>query len=145
MESLNKSKYWDNTIVLVVADNGFHLGEKKHFTKYALWEKTTHVLCMWKVPEITNPNTLCQRPVNLLDIYPTLNELCNIPSPVQNLDGHSIVPLLKNPDSKWKYPSVTTYLKDNYAIRDELYRYIQYNDGTYPPHQPPPRTAGFCR
>lgn len=130
IEALDNSKYRDNTIVVVMADNGFHMGEKKHFTKYALWEKTTHELYMWRVPGITKPNTVCQRTVNLLDIYPTLNELCKLPAPVQNLDGRSIIPLLKNPDSKWEYPSVTTYLKDNYAVRNERYRYIQYNDGT---------------
>lgn len=130
IDALEQSKYRDNTIVVVVADNGFHMGEKKHFTKYALWEKTTHILSMWRVPGMTKPNTICQRPINLLDIYPTLNELCGLGAPVQDLDGHDIVPLLKNPDSDWKYPSVTTYLKDNYAVRDERYRYIQYNDGS---------------
>jgi arylsulfatase A-like enzyme len=130
LDVLENSKYRDNTIVVVVADNGFHMGEKKHFAKYALWEKTTHILSIWRVPGMTKPNTICQRPVNLLDIYPTLNELCGLGAPVQDLDGHDIVPLLKNPDSEWKYPSVTTYLKDNYAVRDERYRYIQYKDGS---------------
>ena len=128
--ALENSEYRDNTIVVVIADNGFHMGEKKHFTKYALWEKTTHILSMWRVPGMTKPNTVCQHPVNLLDIYPTLDELCKLGAPVQDLDGHNIVPLLENPDSDWKYPSVTTYLKDNYAVRDERYRYIQYNDGS---------------
>ncbi|MCW0484243.1 sulfatase [Gaoshiqia sediminis] len=130
LDALEKSNYRDNTIVVVVADNGFHMGEKLHFAKYALWEKTTHILCMWRVPGMTKTNVECQRPVNLLDLYPTLDELCNLPSPSQKLDGRSIVPLLKDPDAKWEYPSVTTYLKDNYAIRDERYRYIQYHDGT---------------
>ncbi|MFV0377648.1 MAG: sulfatase [Mangrovibacterium sp.] len=130
IDALEKSKYRDNTLVVVVADNGFHMGEKLHFAKYALWEKTTRILCMWRVPGMTRANTKCTRPVNLLDIYPTLAELCNLPSPSQQLDGHSIVPLLKKPDAKWKYPSVTTYLKDNYSIRDERFRYIQYYDGT---------------
>lgn len=130
IEALDKSKYRDNTIVVVMADNGFHMGEKNHFAKYALWEKTTHELFMWRVPGMTKPNTICQRTVNLLDIYPTLNKLTGLPAPVQNLDGRSILTLLKDPDSDWDYPSVTTYLKDNYSVRDERYRYIHYNDGT---------------
>ena len=130
IDALEHSKYKENTIVLVVADNGFHMGEKKHFAKYALWEKTTHILSFWKVPGMTKPNTVCRRTISLLDIYPTLDELCGLGAPTQKLDGHDIVPLLKNPDAEWNSPSVTTYLKDNYAVRDERYRYIQYHDGT---------------
>jgi arabinan endo-1,5-alpha-L-arabinosidase len=124
-EGPNKS----NTIVCVFADNGFHMGEKKHFAKYALWEKTTHILHMWRVPGVTKSGQQCERPVNLLDIYPTLVELCGLPKPPQQLDGRSMVSLLQNPKASWTHPSVTTYQQGNQAIRTERYRYIRYADG----------------
>lgn len=130
IDALDKSAYKDNTIVCVFADNGFHLGEKKHFAKFALWEQTTHILHMWRVPGMTRAGATCSETVNLLNIYPTLVELCGLPQPASTLDGRSIVALLKNPDLDWKYPSVTTYKQGNQAIRDKRYRYIRYADGT---------------
>ncbi len=130
ISALDESKYKDNTIVCVFADNGFHLGEKKHFAKYALWEQTTHILNMWRVPGVTTAGQTCNQPVNLLDIYPTLVELCKLPMPSSHLDGRSIVELLKNPNYKWDYPSVTTYKQGNQAIRTKQYRYIRYSDGS---------------
>jgi len=129
ISTLDNSPYKNNTIVCVFADNGFHLGEKKHFAKYALWEKTTHILFMWQVLSLTKPRQVCEKPVNLLDIYPTLTELCKLPLPTQQLDGRSIVKLLANPAGSWEYPSVTTYQPGNQTLRDEKYRYIRYQDG----------------
>lgn len=129
MDALDKSGHRDNTIVCVFADNGFHMGEKLHFAKYALWEQTTHVLHMWRVPGMTQGGKVCDRTVNLLDLYPTLVDLCGLSPTKQKLDGRSIVPLLKNPETGWNHPSVTTYQKGNQAVRNEKYRYIHYNDG----------------
>lgn len=129
LEALDKSSYKDNTIVCLLADNGFHMGEKKHFAKFALWEQTTHIIHMWRVPAVTPKGAVCQRTVNLLDIYPTLVELCGLSAPKQKLDGISIVTLLKNPAAAWDHPSITTYQEGNQAIRTEKYRYIRYSDG----------------
>ena len=129
ISALDSSKYKDNTIVVVSADNGFHMGEKKHFAKFALWEQTSHILHMWRVPGVTKPGQMCNQLVTLLDIYPTLTELCGLTGPTSKLDGRSIVQLLKNPLTDWKYPAVTTYKQGNQAIRDKQYRYIRYSDG----------------
>ncbi len=129
MDALDNSEYKNNTIVCLMADNGFHMGEKKHFTKFALWEQTTHILHMWRVPGITPQGAVCDRTVNLLDTYPTLVELCGLGAPKQQLDGRSLMPLLKNPAAAWNYPSITTYLEGNQSIRTEKYRYIHYSDG----------------
>ena len=129
IDALDKSKYKNNTIICVFADNGFHLGEKNHFAKYALWEQTTHILHLWRVPGITKAGKICERPVNLLDIFPTLVELCRLSSPKQQLEGRSIVELLKNPAITWDHPSITTYLEGNQSLRTEKYRYTLYKDG----------------
>jgi arylsulfatase A-like enzyme len=129
LDALDKSRYKNNTIVCLVADNGFHLGEKQHFAKYALWEKTTHILNMWRVPQLTGKGVTSDKTVNLLDIYPTFNELCHLGKPPQQLDGTSLVPLLKKPDANWNRPSVTIYRKGNFSVRTPKYRYTRYADG----------------
>lgn len=129
LEALDNSRHKNNTIVCLLADNGFHLGEKMHFTKFALWEQTTHIIHIWRVPGVTPQGAVCQRTVNLLDIYPTLVELCGLSTPKQKLDGRSIVTLLKNPAAVWNYPSITTYQEGNQSIRTEKHRYIRYSDG----------------
>lgn len=130
INALDSSKYKNNTIVVVSADNGFHMGEKKHFAKFALWEQTSHILHIWRVPGVTKPGQVCSQPVTLLNIYPTLAQLCGLTGPTSKLDGRSIVELLKDPLTDWKYPAVTTYEQGNQAIRDKQYRYIRYSDGT---------------
>ena len=72
---------------------------------------------------------LCERTVSLLDIYPTLIDLCGLPKR-EGLDGQSLVPLLKNPKKKWSRPVVMTYGYQNHAVQTERWRYIQYRDGT---------------
>ncbi len=77
VEALENSKYADNTIIVLWSDHGFHHGEKGRGGKYSLWERATRVNFMWVVPGVTQPGSTCGRPVNLLDIYPTLASLTN--------------------------------------------------------------------
>ena len=130
LDALENGPNADNTIVCLVADHGFHMGEKEHFAKYALWEKTTHTLFIWRVPGVTKPGSTCDATVSLLDLYPTFNELCDMSDVPQNLDGKSIAPLLKDPASEWNRPILTTYLQNDYAVRDNRWRYIKYHDGS---------------
>jgi arylsulfatase A-like enzyme len=64
----------------------------------------------------------------MVDIYPTLIELCGL-TPKAELEGRSLVPLLKNPKAKWERPALTTHGRNNHSLRDERYRYIRYSDG----------------
>jgi len=129
LDALGKSDYADNTIIVLWGDHGWHLGEKEHWRKHALWETTTHTTLIISAPEGIVKNQLCERPVSLIDIYPTLVEMCGLPER-QGLDGQSIVPLLKDPEEKWERPAITTYGYKNHAVRTERWRFIQYNDGT---------------
>ncbi|MBK1879757.1 sulfatase [Pelagicoccus mobilis] len=130
LDALDNGPNAHNTIVCIVADHGFHMGEKQHFAKYALWEKTTRVLYTWRVPGMTEPGSVSNATVNLLDIYPTLNELCGLSEVPQRLDGKSIVPILKDSDADWNRPSITTYQQNDHAIRTDRWRYIRYRDGS---------------
>jgi arylsulfatase A-like enzyme len=77
---------------------------------------------------VTKPDTVCDRTVDLMSIYPTLMELVGLPIP-SHVEGLSIRPLLVDPKAKWEHPALTTYLFDNHAVRSEKWRYIRYSDG----------------
>ena len=72
---------------------------------------------------------VCERPVELLSIYPTLLKLCDLPVR-DDLDGVSLQPLLENPDAAWEHVALTTYQRNNHAVRSQHYRYIRYADGS---------------
>ena len=128
LDALEKSPYKDNTIVVMWSDHGFHLGEKMHWQKGTLWEEATNSLLMFRVPGVTPPGGECASFVSLLDIYPTLVELCGLPEP-DHLDGQSLLALLENPNAKRRTHAITAY-DGQIAVRTADYRYIRYNDGT---------------
>ncbi|WP_018626576.1 sulfatase [Niabella aurantiaca] len=127
IDALERSAYKENTIVVLWSDHGFHLGEKQHFEKFALWEKTTHIPFVIIAPGITQPHSVISKPVDMTTIYPTLCELAGLKIRAQ-ADGFSLVPLLKDTSVKIP-PALMTYMKGNHAIRTEQWRYIQYADG----------------
>jgi arylsulfatase A-like enzyme len=129
LEGLEKSDYLENTIIVLWSDHGYHLGEKDHWHKLTLWERATRVPLIIVAPGITTPGSVCNKSVSLVDLYPTLIELCDLPAKPE-LDGHSLVSLLRDPEAEWEYPAITTRDKNNHAIRTEQFRYIRYNDGT---------------
>jgi arylsulfatase A-like enzyme len=129
IDALDAGPNTANTIVVLWSDHGWHLGEKLHWRKFSLWEEATHNVLMVVAPGVTTPGTKCSRPVSLLDIYPTLNDLCGMPRR-QELEGQSLVPLLKRPAAPWSRPALTTYLRGNHSLRNEDWRYIRYADGS---------------
>lgn len=129
MKALRNSKHRDNTVVVLWTDHGWHLGEKQHWRKFALWERATKTPMMFVVPGVTKAGSRCDRPVNLLDIYPTLLDVCGLPAR-KEVEGVSLLPLLKDPQAKWSRPSITTHGRNNHAVRSDRHRYIRYADGT---------------
>ncbi|MCX8230176.1 MAG: sulfatase [Verrucomicrobiota bacterium] len=134
LSALEKSPHRDNTIVVLWGDHGYDVGEKK-FAKSALWEQTTRTPLIIHVPQKLGGRTTatnCKRPVNLLDLYPTLVELCGLPTNSKN-DGRSIAPLVRNPQAKWPYPTLITHSPHwhgaNHAVRSERFHYIYYSKG----------------
>lgn len=129
LDALDRSSYRDNTTVVLWSDHGWHLGEKLHWRKFALWEEATHNVLMIRAPGLTRPGILCHRPVSLLDIYPTLVDLHQLPAPA-GLEGTSLLPLLRNPNAARERPALTTYGRNNHSLRSDRWRYIRYSDGT---------------
>lgn len=128
LKALENSEYANNTVVIFWSDHGYQFGEKQRFAKRSLWNRSTHVMFSVSAPGYTKENVLCSQPVSLIDIYPTLLELCNLPKPEHELDGISLVPQLKNADSK-RRPAVITHEMGNNAICDERFTYIRYKNG----------------
>jgi arylsulfatase A-like enzyme len=129
LDALEKSKYKDNTIVVLWGDHGWHLGEKLRYKKFTLWEEACRVPLIIKAPNVTTPGSRSGRTVNLLDLYPTLIELTGLPKNEKN-EGISIVPILKNPKVAWDHPSLTQMGEVRNTIRTEKWRYIRYNDNS---------------
>ena len=128
LDALDASPAAKNTIIVLWSDHGWHLGEKQHLHKVTLWERSTRVPFIIAAPNVTQANTRTARPVGLIDLFPTLNELCELP-PIDGLEGQSLVPLLKEPNIDWDRPALTTHGRGNHALRTERWRYIRYADG----------------
>ena len=129
LDALEKSDHAKDTIIVLWGDHGWHLGEKRHWRKFALWEEATRVPLLFVAPGVTKEKTRSGRTVSLLDLYPTLTELCDLPTN-EKVEGRSIVPLLRSPDAEWNRPVVTTHGRGNHAVRSERWRYIRYADGS---------------
>lgn len=131
LDALDASPHASNTVIVLWSDHGWHLGEKQHWHKRTLWEETTRVPLVVVVPEIGKPSQTCVQPASLLDLFPTLLELCDLPNiPGQTLDGISLVPWLIDPNKKRSRSAITVHEMQHIAVRNERYRYIKYNDGS---------------
>ena len=128
LDALDTSPAAKNTIIIFWSDNGFHLGEKQHLHKFTLWDRSTRLPLIVVAPGVTQADTRSTRPVGFVDLFPTLNDLCGLPAP-PDLDGVSLVPLLKDPQRTWNQPALTTHGLGNHALRNERWRYIRYADG----------------
>ena len=124
-DALAKSKYADNTIIMIWGDHGWHLGEKLKYGKTDLWEESDRVPFIVSVPGVTKPGLKSEAVVNLLDMYPTLIELCGLPANPEN-DGRSFAPVLKDPTLAWNHPTLTTYNFGNHSVTDGRYRFTYY-------------------
>lgn len=129
IKALENSPHGKNTIIVLWSDHGQHLGEKRHFRKQALWEEATKVPLFFKVSGNKNNGKQSSQVVSLLDIYPTLAELCNLPD-APKLQGNSLKPLIQQPDKKWEKPVLSTWYYKNHAVRSNNWRYIHYRDGS---------------
>lgn len=130
LSALSKSAHHDNTVVILWSDHGWHLGEKRSWRKFTLWEESARTPVIVVDPRRrTSAGRVSNRPMALIDLYPTISELCSVPIP-DWCDGRSFVPLLDEPDKAWPYPALTIQGKGNYSTRDERFRYTRYFDGS---------------
>jgi len=130
LDALDKNGLRDNTIVVFFGDHGYHLGEKGKWSKaYSLYELGLKVPLLVAIPGQKGQSS--KRVVELLDLYPTLAELCGLAKP-ERQSGASFASLLKEPNGKWERPaySVTVYGKSfGRSIRTSKWHYVEWDDG----------------
>lgn len=129
LTELDKLGLRDNTIIIFWGDHGYQLGEKGKWSKAgSVWEQGARVPFTLYIPNAAGNGQVCKRVVEMVDLYPTLVELCNLPKP-PGLEGRSIVPLINNPSAPWDYPAYTEWdepaLKSR-AVRNENWRYAEF-------------------
>jgi iduronate 2-sulfatase len=152
LEGLKKEGLWDNTIVIVTSDHGWQMGQKDFIFKNSPWEQSTRVPLFIRAPGVSQNGKSFDTPVSLIDIYPTLVDLCKLPKDTMKnergspLSGHSMVALLKDPEAEqWGGPEVAISMifggpntpekqrnsvkTQHYSLRSKDFRYIIYNTG----------------
>ena len=126
LDALDEAELADNTIVVLWSDHGWHLGEKGITGKNSLWDRSTRVPLVFAGPGVSR-DARCEQPVELLDVYPTLIDLCDLAGRT-DLEGFSLVPQLKDARMKRLHPAITSHNQGNHGIRSERWRYIRYAD-----------------
>jgi uncharacterized sulfatase len=131
LAALDRLKLRDNTIIVFFGDHGYHLGEKGKWSKHnSLFEVAARVPMIVCLPggAAGKPSP---RTVQLLDLYPTLIQFCGLAPPAR-LEGHSLAPLLKDPEAAWPHPAYTV-CKSGQAfgrsVRTERWRYSDWDEG----------------
>lgn len=128
LDALDASGEASNTVIVLWSDNGWHLGEKDITGKNSLWKPSTRVPLILAGPGVKTGGR-CGQPAELLDIYPTLIDLCGFPTKPE-LEGHSLMPQLKNEKAKRLWPAITTANQNNHSVVTDKWRFIQYADGS---------------
>lgn len=144
----SKSEIYDNTIIVFIGDNGFTMGEKRHWQKRSLWEPDVRVPFIIVDPR-KEGNATCAQTVGLIDLFPTICALTGTPMPTFSdgsnyLDGISIAPILEKTERYWERPVLISFSSENnqegscnpqLAVRSERFKYIKYtSDGGNPEH-----------
>jgi choline-sulfatase len=128
LDTLDAQGLTDRTVVVFFSDHGWHLGEKGITGKNSLWDRSTLVPLIFAGPGIAR-GVACRQPAELLDLYPTLTALAGLP-PKPGLDGHSLVPQLRDANTPREFPAITTHGPGNHGVRSASHRYIRYADGS---------------
>jgi arylsulfatase A-like enzyme len=147
IDAVNKSRFRDNTIVVLTSDHGWQMGEKDYLFKNSAWEESTRIPLVIRWPG-ASLGAVVDHPVSLIDLFPTLVDLCRLSGDHRRnadgleMDGHSLKPFLQDPDTEqWAGLGGALsmigvglnsegMMKQTYAYRNKNWRYIRYIDGS---------------
>ncbi len=128
LDTLEETGLADNTIVIFTADHGFHLGEHGMWSKISLFEQSTRVPLIIRIPGVTNGDRT-DAIVELVDLYPTLCDMLDIPLPHERLEGISMLPVIEKPEREWKKTAFTVCRQGDYlgqSVRTATHRYTEW-------------------
>ncbi len=130
LEAVENSPEVDNTIVILWSDHGYHLGEKKSFKKFTLWEEANRVpfIIHDRREKSSAEGRKVTQAVTLINVYRTLAEMAGLDVP-EYVDGFSLVPQLNNQSAPVAAPAIMSWGRGNYSVRTKDWRLIQYFDG----------------
>ncbi|WP_169977925.1 sulfatase [Tautonia rosea] len=136
LDALDRLGLAENTIVVMTSDHGYHLGEHGLWQKMSLFEESARVPLIIAAPGVSKGGTVAPAPVGLIDLYPTLAELCGVEAP-ENLQGQSLVPILKDPNEPGRGWSLSQVTRGGggqgrffgYSIRTPRWRYTEWDEG----------------
>ncbi|MCM2681386.1 sulfatase [Echinimonas agarilytica] len=130
VDAIARNSEKDNTVVVLWADHGYHIGDKNREAKTTLWEGANHTNLIVLDPRKANTTKglRTQATVSLQDLYPTIVSMAGLPRP-QGIYGYDLTPILDSPDAQWEPPVLNTHLRDNHALRTDQYRYIRFANG----------------
>ncbi len=131
VDALDRLGLADKTVIVFTSDHGFHMGEHGLWQKLSLFENSSRVPLIIVPPKAKQNGKSSPRTVELIDLYPTLTDLCGLPAPGY-LDGVSLKPLLENPRATWKRPAYTQLLRKDFhghSVRTERWRYTEWDNG----------------
>jgi arylsulfatase A-like enzyme len=129
LDAWDESPHADGGVIALWSDQGFHLGEKSHWRKKTLWQEATHVPMVVAAAGTGRPGERSPQPVSLLDLFPTLLELCALPTPAGRA-GHSLVPTLSDPGHGPADAVVSAGGPGDFAVCDRRWRYVRHADGS---------------
>jgi serralysin len=128
LRAMDQADAWSDTTLVLWSDHGYHLGDKATWGKFTHWENATNAPLIIVDPDVGRPGTVVSKPVSLMDVFPTLTELAGIPDRIGR-DGHSLVPLLRDPDAEWHH-FAGSIMQGSISLRTDRYRYIASLDGS---------------
>jgi len=139
LDALDRLGLAENTIVVFHSDHGYQLGERDLWQKMTLFEEAARVPMIISVPGNKANGRVCGRPVELVSLQKTLTDLAGVGEEAK-AEGHSMRPLVNDPDAQWDYPAFTqvTHRKSKMgglgvlagrSVRTERWRYTEWNEG----------------
>lgn len=134
LQALEDNGLKENTVVLLWSDHGYHLGEKGLWGKTTNYELDTRVAMICRAPGKKARGAKSKALVELVDVYPTLVDLCGLPVP-GHLEGTSMAPLLDDPARPWKSAAFSQFTRGKargYAITTGRYRYVEWVETAHP-------------